>query len=162
MSLNISNDLMRLTDGAKVAINLSKFGPRQLVTFRRFVRTGVIRGGTATAGIARELRIINNLPYIHWARRRTFSWRGIDISNFDSLTAALVAKKLLEAKVDLPHQRSTYQEQLESALTACAPSGVFHGCDKTFWKVASRINLPHYVEEVPMQFDLQVTKTLTW
>lgn len=161
MSLNISNDLMRLTDGAKVAINLSKFGPRQLVTFRRFVRTGVIRGGTATAGIARELRIINNLPYIHWARRRTFSWRGIDISNFDSLTAALVAKKLLEAAA-APAYHSRYQEQQESALTACAPSGVFHGCDKTFWKVASQINLPKYVEEVPMQFDLQVTKTLTW
>jgi len=97
MSLNISADVVKLSESITVRVVLAKMGPRQAASFKRMVKTGVIKGRAVPARLATVVRKQNRAPYVRFGRHGNVSWynvSGDEDDLFQRFTAALVADQL--------------------------------------------------------------------
>jgi hypothetical protein len=97
MSLNISSDVVKLCARITIRVVLAKMGPRQVASFKRMVKTGVIKGRAVPARMATVVRKQNRAPYVRFGGYGNISWdnvSGDEDDLFQRLTAALVADQL--------------------------------------------------------------------
>jgi len=97
MSLNISSDVVKLSESITVRVVVAKMGPRQVASFNRMVKTGVIKGRAVPARLATVVRKQNRAPYVRFGSHGNVSWdnvSGDEDDLFQRFTAALVADQL--------------------------------------------------------------------
>jgi len=97
MSINISADVVKLSESITVRVVVTKMGPRQIASFKRMVKTGVITGRAVPARLATVVRKQNRAPYVRLGRHGNVSWNNVSGDEddlFRRLTAALVADQL--------------------------------------------------------------------
>ena len=114
MSINISADVVRLSESITVRVVLAKMGPRQAASFKRMVKTGVIKGRAVPARLATVVRKQNRAPYVRLGRHGNVSWdnvSGDEDDLFRRLTAALVADQLHTAGARLYRTNDNGEEQ---------------------------------------------------
>ena len=97
MSLNIPQSLLNHSKQVNAVVDLNSLGPRQIVSYKRFLATGIIKGNSVSATLALAARRSYGFPSLtvdKWG----VSWYDICPSQDEELlklfTAMIVAQKV--------------------------------------------------------------------
>lgn len=95
MSLNINQKILDVASSVVVTIDTNRLGPRQLTSYKRQCKTGVITERSISGSMALSYRRNNKMPWIYAPKARwMIEWNGLEPDNalfatFNSEAAAL-------------------------------------------------------------------------
>jgi hypothetical protein len=97
MSLNIPQSLLNHSKQVNAVVDLNSLGPRQIVSYKRFLATGIIKGNSVSATLALAARRSYGFPSLTVSKWGV-NWYDICPSQDEELlklfTAMIVAQKL--------------------------------------------------------------------
>jgi hypothetical protein len=97
MSLNIPQSLLNHSKQVNAVVNLDSLGPRQIVSYKRFLATGIIKSNSVSATLALAARRSYGFPSLTVSKWGV-NWYDICPSQDEELlklfTAMIVAQKL--------------------------------------------------------------------
>lgn len=75
---------------AYMQFRINNLGPRQLTSMKKMVRTGVVKGNSAPAMIAKAILESANVGWVHVARYGAISWRNVPLDKSNPLREGLL------------------------------------------------------------------------
>lgn len=152
MSLNIPTDMLKVSDCVILRVDTEKLGPRQIVAFKRQVKTGVMMNGALPARVAASYRESLGLPYFMVGQYSRISWGNVPEEHpmFEVLHAACVAVRLQGEANKWQRQYMDRAEKTVARKESYARD-LFFARDfcKVMAKMSKQIEFPLYEGEVP-------------
>lgn len=89
MSINIPGRIAAISEVTAV-VHIDKLGPRQQVSLRAMVRSGIVKGYSIPAQLARQILETARSPFINYMNRGYCRWRNIPLNPEHPLRKALI------------------------------------------------------------------------
>ena len=102
MSINIPSSVTQYCDasqGIKLVVDTSKFGPKQRSALSRFLKTGILTNSGVPAMIAESMRNAESLPTVRFGRYDRIHWANVpyDCMEFFEALRSAASVMILEA-----------------------------------------------------------------